>query len=278
MDYQTIQLFDRVLFTKLKLREPMHVGAPMPQNESCFTYIFEGENLIFFENGAAKANANQAILAKCGNYFSRIIPKINGGEFYSITVHFHKDVLTKIYSTTPPDFLKNTYSDTGKNATTIGTKAIIKSYFESVRTFFDHQSELTEDILALKLKEIILLLSNLKDKNVASIMANLFHYRTFEFKEVIEAHICSEISIAELAQLTNRSLSTFKRDFFAIYNETPSNYIVGRRLERAAKLFKISDDTVSQIVFDSGFKSLSHFNRIFKAKYNMTPTVYRNNC
>ncbi len=277
MDYKTIQLFDHVLFTKLKLSEPMHVAAPMPENESCFTYIFEGENVLFSENSASFAVENQTILAKCGNYFSRIIPKTNNGLFYSITVHFHKRVLEKIYANNPPAFLTDTSQRDPKNAIKIASNAIIKDYFESVQTFFDHATGLSEEMLIHKLKEIILLLSNIDENAVKEIMGALFQKRNFDFKEVIETHICSEISINELAQLTNRSLSTFKRDFQALYNETPNNYIIRKRLERTATMFKISDEPISQIAFDSGFKSLSHFNRIFKAKYKMTPTAFRKN-
>ena len=106
-------------------------------------------------------------------------------------------------------------------------------------------------------------------------MCNLFSTKTFEFKEVVEAHIFSPISIADLARLTNKSLASFKREFKINYQDSPSNYIKSRRLEKAAKLLSISNDSISSIAYDCLFNNVAHFSNSFKLKYKLNPSNYR---
>nr|WP_246164386.1 AraC family transcriptional regulator [Xanthovirga aplysinae] len=106
-------------------------------------------------------------------------------------------------------------------------------------------------------------------------MRSLFSERTFSFKEVIDANICHPRSIEELAQLTNHSLSSFKREFKKIYNATPAVYILDKRAEKVAELLKLSDESISSIGYHCGFTSPSHLSRVFKNKYGVTPKEFR---
>ena len=79
----------------------------------------------------------------------------------------------------------------------------------------------------------------------------------------------------DLASLTNNSLTSFKRKFKEIFQTSPANYIKNKRLEKAAKLLKISDQSISDISFECAFNDLAHFSNSFKAKFNLTPSEYR---
>ncbi len=123
---------------------------------------------------------------------------------------------------------------------------------------------------------IVLLLNTENALIIKDIMSSLFTKRSFKFKEVIETHICSGISISDLSQLTNKSLSAFKKEFYNVYQDTPGHYIMNRKLEKVAELLLVSDDSVQDIAFNCGFKSTSHLSRSFKDKYHITPSKYRN--
>ena len=113
---------------------------------------------------------------------------------------------------------------------------MIKQYFEGVLHLFQHPTLVSEEILVLKLKEIILLLLHSEEApQVRLIMQALFSKRTYDFKEVVETHICSPLSLEELASLTNLSLSSFRRTFKEIYGEPPGKYLIQRRVEMVAK-------------------------------------------
>ena len=83
------------------------------------------------------------------------------------------------------------------------------------------------------------------------------------------------LTVAEFARLAQRSEATFKRDFFAWYQTTPGKWLTQKRLEYAKRLLNTSNRNVNEIAFDSGFENLSHFSRIFKEKYGISPLQYR---
>lgn len=70
-------------------------------------------------------------------------------------------------------------------------------------------------------------------------------------------------------------MSSFKREFAKLYNDSPANYIKTKKLEKAAELLLVSDQRITEIAFDCGFNDLANFTKSFNDKYNTTPTNYR---
>ena len=136
----------------------------------------------------------------------------------------------------------------------------------------------SEELLKLKLKEIILLLA--KTDNAAAIrdlLSRLFNKADIDFKQVIEANIYNNLSLDELALLCNMSLSTFKREFDKNYDSSPAKYIRKRKLAKAAELLKNTNNRISDVAYDCGFSDLSHFSKSFQKAYQLSPTDYRLN-
>ena len=157
----------------------------------------------------------------------------------------------------------------------INRNEIVSNYIESISLIFDNPKLAVESIIELKLKEIILILSKVDSKRINLILNNLFNPTTVVFQNVIEAHIYSTLSVEDLANLTNKSLTSFKRKFKEIYQTSPANYIKNKRLDKAAKLLKISNESISDISFKCAFNDLAHFSNSFKAKFNQSPSDYR---
>ena len=131
-------------------------------------------------------------------------------------------------------------------------------------------------ILILKLKEIILLLSQTQNaETIQVILSQLFSPAAYSFKQIIEANIFLQVGVEDLALKTNLSVSTFKREFAKLYNDSPANYIKTQRLEKAAELLIASDERITDIAFDCGFNDLANFTKSFHDKYSITPTNYR---
>jgi AraC-like DNA-binding protein len=79
----------------------------------------------------------------------------------------------------------------------------------------------------------------------------------------------------DFARMTGRSLSAFKRDFKATYQQTPGKWLNDKRLEYASALLLTSEMNVNEVCFESGFKNSSHFNKAFKEKYHLPPNQFR---
>ncbi len=135
---------------------------------------------------------------------------------------------------------------------------------------------INEDILVLKLREIILLLSQTRNASVIRvILSQLFSSNTYSFKQIIEANLFSQLTIEQLAEQNNLSVSSFKREFAKLYQDTPASYIKNKKLEKAAELLLVSDQRVSEIAFNCGFNDLATFTKSFSDKYHISPTNYR---
>lgn len=246
-------------------------------NEACFLYVLEGSNNHYSEEGHINYNKDEAVLMKCGNFIFDITPDKDTGKGGIVAIHFYPDVLKKIYDNEIPEFLKNKKKlPYQTNMSLVKSNVLVKKYIESLLFYFENHALVTEELMILKLKEIILLLLNTEDAPaIIEIMHNLFSPRVFSFKNIIESHIFSPLSIGDLSQLTNYSLASFKREFKKIYNDSPANYIKNRRLEKAAELLIVSSIPISSIAYDCLFNDIANFSSSFKTKYNRTPSQYR---
>jgi AraC-like DNA-binding protein len=80
------------------------------------------------------------------------------------------------------------------------------------------------------------------------------------------------VSIQRFAYLTGRSLTSFKRDFAHIFNESPSKWLVQKRLREAFFLMDKKGMSASDVYLEVGFEDLSHFSFAFKKQFGFPPT------
>lgn len=91
----------------------------------------------------------------------------------------------------------------------------------------------------------------------------------------ITEHCTENLTIDELAILAGFSKFHFIRLFKQFTNVTCYDYILQKRLEYAERLIIEPDLSITEIAMQSGFGSLSTFNRVFKLAKNCTPTEYK---
>jgi AraC family transcriptional regulator len=84
-----------------------------------------------------------------------------------------------------------------------------------------------------------------------------------------------ELTLEDLAQQTSFSPSHFVRLFRRATGESPHQFVLRQRLERARHLLEASDAPMAQVAAESGFADQSHFTRVFKRFLGVTPRAYR---
>jgi AraC-like DNA-binding protein len=94
-------------------------------------------------------------------------------------------------------------------------------------------------------------------------------------KAYIDAHLEGPLQIRELADVAQRSSSYFCRAFKRTVGCTPHAYLLGRRLDHAAKLMLTSDDALSEIAVDCGFSDQAHLCKAFRARHGQSPAAWR---
>ena len=273
-DYRKIDLFGKSLIQKITLEPPFTFDFPVGE-QACFLYILSGAIHYQMDDEQINIPTNYSLFLNCINSGKQIHNSKSNCEIIVVTLY--PDILKKIYDRELPQLFqapKNIISNMSSEK--INNDFLIKKYIEGLLFYFENPSLINEDILILKVKEIILLLMQTRNANaIQVILSQLFSPTTYSFKQIIEAHLFSQITIDELAQHTNLSTSSFKREFSKLYKDTPANYIRTKKLEKAAELLLVSDQRITDIALDCGFNDLANFSKSFSDKYNTTPTNYR---
>lgn len=99
---------------------------------------------------------------------------------------------------------------------------------------------------------------------------------TEKLKKVIAENIYDpNLSPDQLASALGMSRTKFYRDIKGIDGQSLSDYVRNTRLEKAAHLLCSSHMNIQEIMNEVGFINSSHFTKIFKLKFEMTPTEYK---
>lgn len=94
-------------------------------------------------------------------------------------------------------------------------------------------------------------------------------------KEYIIEHQTEELSLGQVARAVNTSTFYFCKIFKKFTGINFTDYLSRVRIEKAKNLLLNPNLRVSEIAFEVGFQSLTHFNRVFKRILGQSPTEYR---
>lgn len=94
-------------------------------------------------------------------------------------------------------------------------------------------------------------------------------------RDLADARYAEALTVADMAQAAALSPAHFSRGFKAAFGESPHQYLLTRRLERAAALLLATDWTVAEVGVAVGVQSISSFTTSFRRMYGMPPQAYR---
>lgn len=158
----------------------------------------------------------------------------------------------------------------------VGLDAVLTSYFQSIMTYFQQDTPPSDALLKAKLEEILLIIfSSGQNRALIHYFHDLCTNSSLCIKEMMEENFHKNLSLDQFARICARSLSAFKRDFSAIYGMAPGKWLTEKRLEYSRYLLETTAKTIDEIITESGFTNMSHFIRIFKSKFGVTPHQFR---
>jgi AraC-like DNA-binding protein len=94
-------------------------------------------------------------------------------------------------------------------------------------------------------------------------------------KQFIAEHQSEELSLEQVAQASHTSKFYFCKMFKKVTGINFTDYLSRARTERAKNLLLNPNLRISEIAYEVGFQSLTHFNRVFKRILGQSPTEYR---
>jgi AraC family transcriptional regulator, exoenzyme S synthesis regulatory protein ExsA len=272
----SLELFGHVFAECFTLDQNFRLQREM-RDDACLAYIQEGTQEIYSPTQKLLATDRESILMKCGNYIANFRDITPTSQFKSVVFHLDPEAIKKAFNNEDISFLRVDKSKVARDpALKMERNELLDSFVSSMIPYFDNPQLAKDELLLLKLKELIYILSDFGNNPVVNqIIGTLYSPEEITFDEIISANLFNNLSIGELAHLTARSESTFKRDFKKWYSESPAKYFKTRRLEKSADLLKNSQTPVSAIAWECGFENPAHFSASFHDFFGSSPKAYR---
>jgi AraC family transcriptional regulator len=99
--------------------------------------------------------------------------------------------------------------------------------------------------------------------------------RLRRIRELVHAKMEDDLSLDEMAQSVGLSTAHFARMFRKSTGETPHQFVLRQRLERAKAMLRGPDARVLDVAVACGFKTQQHFAQVFRDVWGVSPTEYR---
>lgn len=161
-----------------------------------------------------------------------------------------------------------------------GTLNLIMS--DHVKSLKNIKSKGLTRILQLEAKIYIILSLHIQQHNLAqrkvSSIAPINNTELSKIREIAAQIIDNpshNYTLADLSYQTGLSQAKLQEGFKFLFHRTVTEFIRHTRLKAAREFFNTTDMNISEVVYAIGFTSRSYFSKIFKAKYNVSPTEYR---
>lgn len=275
LKHQHFDIMQKTVLERLVFKPPITAPGAM-HNEACFLYVKNGRSKIIGENQSEPLISKESVVMKCGNYLNSWYAEPGEEPSEAIGVHFYPEVLKYVFEDKLPDFLKQEQISNTVSIQRVKVDLMIDQYVESLMFYFENPTIVTDELIILKVKELIMLLVNTDESNrIRNILKDLFNPDEYSFKDVIQKNLYEDLSVDELAMLTNLSSSSFKRKFKEVFDDSPARFIKLKRLEKAADLLVLSNQRVTDICYECGFNDIGHFSKSFTSEYGESPSNYR---
>jgi len=237
-------------------------------------YIISGKKVLYTNTRSWILTKGTAVFVKKG---ACIIERVDG-EVLSLMAFFVPDTyLLSFISENRALLIKNNdISHKNDLVMPLEVNEMMLAYYDSVIPYFFSSVKPAENLLELKFRELLYnVIGNPLNAELNSFLHTLISSQGNNIQPVIEANYCYNLSLDEYARLCNRSLSSFKRDFYSLYGASPARWLLEKRLAHAVTLLCNSDNPIVDISFKSGFENSTHFSHAFKKHFGVSPLKYR---
>lgn len=253
----------------------------VPYGRNAIGYIEQGTKRIHLADKYVTVQAGELFHLTRGTHYVENCPADSSHPFRQ-TLFFY----------TPAD-LRNDFTPTGSiteagrlcalchNRTDVYTYPawpVVESFFSSLRDFIASQMHLSNPELGhLKLCELVQLLQTQPGCCICRPLFAALSDGPQTLPEIVRENILSGLGLVELASLCGMSLSMFKNEFRRSFHTSPHRWLNEQRLAYARLQLITSQRAIAEIARECRFNNSSHFIKLFKERFGVTPAVYRRN-
>jgi AraC-like DNA-binding protein len=151
-----------------------------------------------------------------------------------------------------------------------------QSFFHGMVPYFFQAVPPVKDLLELKFRELIFnLLCDDANISFRQYLCSISDCSKPPLAEIMESNYTFHLSLSEFSRISHRSLAAFKREFTETFHVPPGKWLTQKRLQHAQLLLQTSIKHIGEIADESGFENKTHFSKIFKEVYGVSPRQYQ---
>lgn len=264
---------------QIKLDDCTIVESCLYQSEQADAALLAQHEIIYVLNGSIRVSIgghkvaiaqNEAILLKKGTYFNFLKKASLENTKYESILFFIQDQFIADFFAHYSIYISEVAPD-ALPFYKISQNSLLDAFMISLVPYFDSSLSGNKDFIRLKTFE---LLFNLAESNMALLknLVGLHHHPSHDLVSIMENNYLKNLSLPQYAALSNRSLSTFKRDFERIFRTSPHKWILEKRLSTAFQLLKNGVKKPGDVYLELGFEDFSHFSKAFKKQFGLRPS------
>jgi len=237
-----------------------------------FVYVLEGKKVWHTPHGSHELSKNTCVFVRKG---ASIVEQFFDAEFCVLLFFVSDEYICETLRPRAAGLLKT--QERHPPVIQIETDTALAAFMQSVLPYFTRNPQPDKSLLELKFRELLLnIADNRRNREALAYFCSLLHEpAAVSLRKIMEDNFCYNLKLEEYAQLCNRSLSAFKRDFQKTYGQPPGKWLLERRLAHTKLLLLNPNMAVSEVAYESGFENLSHFSRTFREQYGISPAAFR---
>jgi AraC-like DNA-binding protein len=247
-----------------------HYSRELVLDQHALVYVFAGTLGIAYGDQSAVFGPGAAVIIP-RNQLGRLVKLPADGEpFRSVSLLFPSDMLQRFYGSRPLNSAESRWD----GLLEVNRHPLVEGFFRSLTPYFGLQDELPPDLAEIKISECLTVLDRF-DPRIRRILAALEEPGKADLAGFMERNFMFNLPLEKFSYLTGRSLTTFKKDFKAVFHTTPGRWLTKKRLERAYYQIAVQKQKPVDVYIEAGFENLAHFSVAFKREfgYNASQVV-----
>ncbi len=236
-----------------------------------FSFILEGEKEIFASDGHVRLSDREFTLIGASACLMTEKRSQISSLYKSVLLTFSKKVL-KDFKFKYWEKIQGVLTEDHFNVLEFGHDPFTLNFVNSLKIILKNNNQ---QFLEIKIQEILLYLFEKYPQQLMAFFNAHQLNRDITFRKIIENNISNNLRLDELAFLCNMSLSTFKRYFTKVYQDTPQKWMQKKRLEIAEYWLK-EGKRPKEIYANLGYASLSNFLRAYKNHFGVSARQHQN--
>ena len=269
--------------TIVKYVESNYAGIQSLHLSRCaIGYVVKGTKYMYCGDSRYTISRGDVFYMGVGTHYVEDVAE-ESRSFEQIVVYYSPEQLQRILLNLNMNYSINTVNAhscdvcRNRNHVSMPATATLRNLFNHVTSFL-YEDNFIHDAAAenLKMTELIYTIVAMDECCLRSKVLSNVDAAYGNFERVVYSHIFRDMSIEELASISHRSLTSFKKEFRRHFMMPPHRWFIRQRLMQSRLLLISTSKSISEIGNECTFPNTSHFIKLFKKEYGVTPAIYRN--